>query len=89
MNRMTWNQKLNGNWSPKAIGVNGCAVQADREARAAQERSARTRDPTCQPLERIGEMLHLAQTDKRCFPATVFYNEGWLLRLRAADWFST
>ena len=39
------------------------------------------------PLERIGEMFRLASTDNRMFPATVFYNEGWLLRL-VLDWLS-
>jgi hypothetical protein len=38
-------------------------------------------------LERIREMLHLASTANRLFPATIFYNEGWLLRL-VLDWFS-
>jgi hypothetical protein len=39
------------------------------------------------PLERISEMLRLANTKDRIFPATIFYNEGWLLRL-VLDWFS-
>ena len=39
------------------------------------------------PLQRISEMLSLANTDSRLFPATIFYNEGWLLRL-VLDWFS-
>jgi hypothetical protein len=39
------------------------------------------------PLERINEMLRLAKTESRIFPATIFYNEGWLLRL-VLDWFS-
>lgn len=38
-------------------------------------------------LERIREMLRLAGTANRLFPATIFYNEGWLLRL-VLDWFS-
>lgn len=38
-------------------------------------------------LERIREMLRLASTANRLFPATIFYNEGWLLRL-VLDWFS-
>jgi hypothetical protein len=38
-------------------------------------------------LERISEMLRLANTRHRIFPPTVFYNEGWLLRL-VLDWFS-
>lgn len=38
-------------------------------------------------LERIQEMLRLAGTTNRLFPATIFYNEGWLLRL-AIDWFA-
>jgi hypothetical protein len=37
--------------------------------------------------QRIYEMLCLANSDNRNFPATIFYNEGWLLRL-ALDWFS-
>ena len=39
------------------------------------------------PHERISEMLRLASSDTRNFPATIFYNEGWLLRL-VLDWFS-
>jgi hypothetical protein len=39
------------------------------------------------PLDRIGELLRTAHGDERTFPATIFYNEGWLLRL-AIDWFS-
>lgn len=39
------------------------------------------------PLDRIGEMLRTAHKDERTFPATIFYNEGWLLRL-VVDWFS-
>jgi hypothetical protein len=38
-------------------------------------------------LERIRGMLQLAGTSNRLFPATVFYNEGWLLRL-VLEWFS-
>jgi hypothetical protein len=38
-------------------------------------------------LERISGMLRLANSDERIFPATIFYNEGWLLRL-VVDWFS-
>jgi hypothetical protein len=38
-------------------------------------------------LERIREMLRMASTANRLFPATIFYNEGWLLRL-VIDWFS-
>jgi hypothetical protein len=38
-------------------------------------------------LERISGMLRLANSDGRIFPATIFYNEGWLLRL-VVDWFS-
>jgi hypothetical protein len=38
-------------------------------------------------LERISGMLRLANSDDRIFPATIFYNEGWLLRL-VVDWFS-
>jgi hypothetical protein len=38
------------------------------------------------PIERILEMLRLASSDNRKFPATIFYNEGWLLRL-VLDWF--
>src|SRR5438093_10667377 len=49
--------------------------------RPAAERSPMT------PHERIGEMFRLASTENRLFPATVFYNEGWLLRL-VLDWFS-
>lgn len=40
-----------------------------------------------QLLERIREMLLLAGTAGRLFPATIIYNEGWLLRL-VLDWFS-
>jgi hypothetical protein len=39
------------------------------------------------PAERINGMLRLASSDDRLFPATLFYNEGWLLRL-VVDWFS-
>src|ERR1051326_9494522 len=39
------------------------------------------------PRERIYEMLRLANSADRKFPATIFYNEGWLLRL-VLDWFS-
>ena len=39
------------------------------------------------PHEKISEMLRLASSDSRNFPATIFYNEGWLLRL-VLDWFS-
>jgi hypothetical protein len=38
-------------------------------------------------LDKINGMLRLANTQTRIFPATVFYNEGWLLRL-VLDWFS-
>ena len=38
-------------------------------------------------LERILEMLQAAGGPERVFPATVLYNEGWLLRL-VLDWFS-
>ena len=38
-------------------------------------------------IERIKEMLRLAGTASRLFPATIYYNEGWLLRL-TLDWFS-
>jgi len=38
-------------------------------------------------LERIQEMLRLCSTANRLFPATIFYNEGWLLRL-VLDWFA-
>src|SRR5579862_1086217 len=37
--------------------------------------------------ERIQQMLLLAGTSDRLFPATIIYNEGWLLRL-VLDWFS-
>jgi hypothetical protein len=33
------------------------------------------------PLERISRMMHVAHTAERIFPPTIFYNEGWLLRL--------
>ena len=33
------------------------------------------------PLERISRMMHVANTAERIFPPTIFYNEGWLLRL--------
>lgn len=39
------------------------------------------------PREIIYEMLCTANSDDRKFPATTFYNEGWLLRL-VLDWFS-
>src|SRR5437879_1770562 len=39
------------------------------------------------PLERIIDLLRLAETENRIFPATLFYNEEWLLRL-VLDWFS-
>ncbi|HLW90495.1 MAG TPA: hypothetical protein VKS78_04230 [Roseiarcus sp.] len=39
------------------------------------------------PAERIYAMLSLAHSENRNFPATIFYNEGWLLRL-VLDWFS-
>ncbi len=39
------------------------------------------------PLSRITDMLQLASTNDRLFPPTLFYNEGWLLRL-VLDWFS-
>jgi hypothetical protein len=39
------------------------------------------------PQRRIYEMLSLANAEGRKFPATVLYNEGWLLRL-VLDWFS-
>jgi hypothetical protein len=38
-------------------------------------------------IERITEMLELSGTTSRLFPATIYYNEGWLLRL-TLDWFS-
>jgi hypothetical protein len=39
------------------------------------------------PIERINDMLRLANSKGRLFPATIYYNEGWLLRL-IIDWFS-
>ena len=39
------------------------------------------------PAERIFEMLRVVNSDNPNFPATIFYNEGWLLRL-VLDWFS-
>jgi hypothetical protein len=39
------------------------------------------------PRQRIYKMLCIAHSDDRKFPATIFYNEGWLLRL-VLDWFS-
>ncbi len=39
------------------------------------------------PRERIHEMLRLADSDDRRFPATIFFNEGWLLRV-VLDWFA-
>jgi len=36
---------------------------------------------------RIVEMLRLAGSNERLFPATLLYNEGWLLRL-VLDWFA-
>lgn len=38
------------------------------------------------PLDRIREMLGIAGGSGRVFPATILYNEGWLLRL-VLDWF--
>lgn len=38
-------------------------------------------------LERIRRMLQLSSGSNRLFPATIFYSEGWLLRL-VLDWFS-
>ena len=38
-------------------------------------------------FDRIHEMLRLSRDAARVFPATVLYNEGWLLRL-VLDWFS-
>lgn len=37
--------------------------------------------------QRIYDLLALANSDSRNFPATIYYNEGWLLRL-VLDWFS-
>jgi hypothetical protein len=39
------------------------------------------------PIDRINDMLRLANSKSRLFPATMYYNEGWLLRL-IVDWFS-
>lgn len=39
-------------------------------------------------LSRIQTMLSFAGTANGLFPPTIFYNEGWLLRL-VLDWFST
>ena len=39
------------------------------------------------PRQRIYEMLCIANSDDRKFPANIFYNEGWLLRL-VLDWLS-
>jgi hypothetical protein len=39
------------------------------------------------PAERILGMMLRVDTDNRNFPATILYNEGWLLRL-VLDWFS-
>lgn len=38
-------------------------------------------------IERIQEMLVASGDSSRVFPATILYNEGWLLRL-VLDWFS-
>jgi len=38
-------------------------------------------------IDRVQNMLHLADGANRLFPATIFFNEGWLLRL-VLDWFS-
>ena len=38
-------------------------------------------------IERIQEMLMASGDSNRVFPATILYNEGWLLRL-VLDWFS-
>jgi hypothetical protein len=38
-------------------------------------------------LVRIQEMLAQVSDPTRLFPATILYNEGWLLRL-VLDWFS-
>ena len=39
-------------------------------------------------ISRIQEMLHLAEGHDRLFPATILFNEGWLLRL-VLSWFSS
>ncbi len=38
-------------------------------------------------IERICQLLRASGGSNRVFPATVLYNEGWLLRL-VLDWFS-
>jgi|ERR1700674_2309877 len=38
-------------------------------------------------ISRIQEMLRLAEGNNRLFPATILFNEGWLLRL-VLGWFS-
>lgn len=38
--------------------------------------------------QRIYDLLSHANSDDRNFPATIFYNEGWLFRL-VLDWFFT
>jgi hypothetical protein len=39
------------------------------------------------PFDRMIEMLRAANMPRRNFPATIVYNEGWLLRV-VLDWFS-
>jgi hypothetical protein len=40
------------------------------------------------PVDRIAKMLGACDNECNVFPATLLYNEGWLLRL-ILDWFST
>ena len=39
-------------------------------------------------LEKIGRLLEAAGTDYGCFPPTLLFEEGWMLRL-VLDWFAT
>jgi hypothetical protein len=40
-----------------------------------------------QAFSAISDLLRLAETDQRQFPATLLYEEGWMLRL-VLDWFA-
>jgi hypothetical protein len=51
-----------------------------------QSASVADTDSGMSAIEEIRELLSLAHTGGRLFPATIFYNEGWLLRL-VLKWF--
>ena len=51
------------------------------------EGTGNTKEGKMTAIGRIVDMLQLAKTEQRMFPATIFYNEGWLLRL-VLDWLS-